>query len=78
VNILAYDAIEITRLLFSSIHSLCENWCENIPSYLSVQPKTPKHSQYGIKNTRRKMEDRHSVFTNLNILMGIKVSKMLL
>ena len=70
---LVYDTVEIARVLFCSIHSLCRKWIKDFPSDLSSQPKSPRYSQYGIKNTRRKMEDRHSVFPNLNVLLGLKV-----
>ena len=48
-------------------------WSKHLPDELETVERSPSFSEYGIKNVRRKMEDQHNVFTNLNHLLRIKV-----
>ena len=71
-----YEAIKLIRDVTSRANVALEEFRTNltveqvksIPTYLSV-------STYSMKNTRRKMEDRHIVLQDLNTLYDMKVSK---
>ncbi|OWF42240.1 protein phosphatase 1E-like [Mizuhopecten yessoensis] len=53
------------------LHDICKKWRENLP-HLSPPPKVSKSYLHEIKNTRRKMEDRHVILPDLNSLFNLK------
>ncbi|XP_039270981.2 protein phosphatase 1F-like [Styela clava] len=65
-----YSAIAIAKVSVIEVHHLCEKWKNDFPGFKI--PVLPTYSVCGIKNTRRKMEDRHTVITDLNALLDIK------
>ncbi|XP_033748812.1 protein phosphatase 1F-like [Pecten maximus] len=53
------------------LHDICKNWRQGLPQ-LSPPSKVSKSYLYEIKNTRRKMEDRHVILPDLNSLFNLK------
>ncbi|CAK8694781.1 unnamed protein product [Clavelina lepadiformis] len=67
-----YDNAVLAHLMFSAIHETCKKWNEELPQTLLNHSVPLQSSDYGIRNTRRKMEDKHSIIPDLNILVGKK------
>lgn len=53
-------------IIKESLKEVCTDWKNNLPKLNYERP--PVVSEYAIQNKRRKMEDRHNVLFNLNIL----------
>ena len=64
-NLLVFNTVQ-------TLHCVCKEWLENLP-LLVCSKERPEFFINSAKNTRRKMEDRHSVCVDLNTLYGIKV-----
>ena len=60
-----------TALLYA-IEEVCRSWAEVLPQLTQV-PGSIELSLHAIKNTRRKMEDRHAVCVDINSLFGLQV-----
>ncbi|XP_033115788.1 protein phosphatase 1E-like [Anneissia japonica] len=58
-------ADKVAKVVFNKVHEICKEWKDNPPSDYSP---TPKVSTHAIKNTRRKMEDKHITIPDLNRL----------
>ena len=71
-----FSELEVSRLLpavLTQVQVVCELW-RNSPSLLPAPPPTQHPiSVCAIRNTRRKMEDRHVVQPNFNLLFGMEV-----
>ncbi|XP_048412255.1 protein phosphatase 1F isoform X2 [Stegostoma tigrinum] len=64
----------VARLFFNKFLGVCSDWMKE--PQLSQPPKQYlKVSSYAIRNTRRKMEDRHVTLLDFNTLFGIKDEK---
>ena len=72
---IVYDGESLARGLLSILHSVCEDWSANLPVMTAPKDKV-ELSIFAIKNTRRKMEDRHAVCVDVNSLYSLKVSAM--
>ena len=61
--------------LLDAIRRVCEEWADSLPELTTPAPGA-KHelSLYAMKNTRRKMEDKHALCVDVNSLFGLKVS----
>ena len=68
-----YDGESLARGLLSILHSVGEDWSANLPVMTAPKDKV-ELSIFAIKNTRRKMEDRHAVCVDVNSLYSLKVS----
>ncbi|XP_078467734.1 uncharacterized protein LOC144730833 [Lampetra planeri] len=64
---LLYDSVKLARLVFAKLREVCVAWQKEPPA-LSRQRRSFQISLHAIKNTRRKMEDRHVIFQDLNAL----------
>ncbi|XP_071945340.1 protein phosphatase 1F-like [Antedon mediterranea] len=58
-------ADKVAKVVFNKVHEICEEWKDNPPADYTP---TPKVSTHAIKNTRRKMEDKHVTIPDLNKL----------
>ncbi|XP_072034099.1 protein phosphatase 1F-like isoform X2 [Amphiura filiformis] len=67
------DAMKLSRHVLSMVHETCVKWKAELPP---IKPPTiPIYSIHAIKNTRRKMEDKHVIIPDLNTLFNFKDSK---
>lgn len=62
----------VGSVLLAAILDVCQQWAESLPQLTQV-PGNIELSLHAIKNTRRKMEDRHAVCVDINSLFGLKV-----
>ena len=70
------SARKLLQEVISHVHDVIKAWNRSPPPLVS--PPTSLHvCSHAIKNTRRKMEDRHVAITDLNTLYDINVSQML-
>ena len=60
--------------LLCAVHQVCSEWVEQLPQLTQV-PGEIEISFHAIKNTRRKMEDRHALCVDINSLFGLKVRR---
>ena len=67
-----YDEKLLALATVQATHKLCQRWAETLGP-LSCPRSRPNLSISAMKNTRRKMEDRHSVCLDINTLYGLKV-----
>jgi len=63
------------KTVLQSVHDVCHKLLEssNLENVLSTSSFHP-YSVQAIKNTRRRMEDRHVVIQDMNGLFNLKVS----
>ena len=66
------SATAVGSVLLAAILSVCQEWAESLP-HLTQVPGSIELSLHAIKNSRRKMEDRHAVCVDINSLFGLKV-----
>lgn len=66
------SATAVCSALLTAIVDVCRVWGESLPNLTQV-PGSINLSLHAIKNTRRKMEDRHAVCVDINSLFGLKV-----
>ncbi|XP_070571988.1 protein phosphatase 1F-like [Ptychodera flava] len=66
------DANTLSRKVFNKVHEVCTKWVNNLPQ-LSRSDKLPLVSVHAIKNTRRKMEDKHVLIQDMKTLFPSKV-----
>lgn len=69
------SAVAVGSALLAAILNVCREWSESLP-HLTQVPGSIELSVHAIKNTRRKMEDRHAVCVDINSLFGLKVSQL--
>ena len=67
-----YDAMSIAKAAFQKLYGICNNWISDLP-VLYRNKYSYEVSLDAIKNTRRKMEDKHFVMANFNVLHGMGV-----
>lgn len=63
----------VSAALLSAIKHVCSKWVKGLPQLTQV-PGEIEISFHAIKNTRRKMEDRHALCVDINSLFGLKVN----
>ncbi|OPL20338.1 protein 1e phosphatase, partial [Mytilus galloprovincialis] len=65
------DANKVCNVVIDCVHDICKLWKDELPELCP-----PKQLLYActheIKNTRRKMEDRHVLLPDLNTLFDLK------
>jgi hypothetical protein len=61
----------VATALLDAIEEVCRSWAEALPQLTQV-PGSIELSLHAIKNTRRKMEDRHAVCVDINSLFGLQ------
>lgn len=64
------DISQATRDVFSNIQSLCNQWNQETPKLWTFKQSYPS-SVHAIKNTRRKMEDKHVILPYFNNLFNL-------
>ncbi len=75
---LVYNTGTLMRHALGKLREVCDSWRQN-PSSLSAlwptayKPHAHRVSLCAIKNTRRKMEDRHLIVHDLNALYRLQV-----
>lgn len=69
------SAAAVGSTLLAAILDVCREWTESLPQLTQV-PGNIELSVHAIKNTRRKMEDRHAVCVDINSLFGLKVGSL--
>lgn len=69
------SATAVGSALLAAILDVCREWTESLPQLTQV-PGNIELSVHAIKNTRRKMEDRHAVCVDINSLFGLKVGSL--
>ena len=62
----------VATAVLGAIEEVCRVWAETLP-HLTQVPGSIELSVHAIKNTRRKMEDRHAVCVDINSLFGLQV-----
>ena len=67
-----YDAMSIAKAAFQKLYGICNKWISDLP-ILYRNKCSYEVSFDAIKNTRRKMEDKHFVMANFNVLHGMGV-----
>ena len=55
-----------------AVYRTCQEWATQLPKLVCAN-KRPPFSVHAVKNTRRKMEDRHYICVDVNTLFGFKV-----
>ncbi|XP_067861630.1 protein phosphatase 1F [Heptranchias perlo] len=64
----------VARSVFNKLLGVCNEWVKE-PKLLHLPKRYLKVSSHAIRNTRRKMEDRHVALPEFNSLFGIKDEK---
>lgn len=68
------DAEGLVRTLFNQLWEVCSRWQKQVPSTAQAPQRPWLVSIHAIRNTRRKMEDRHVCLSAFNQLFGLSVS----
>ncbi len=63
----------LQRLFINKLREVCLAWQKQLPSPGSSSSRTHSCSVHAIRNTRRKMEDRHIILKEFNQLLGLQV-----
>uniref|UniRef100_A0A8C1D7G9 Protein phosphatase, Mg2+/Mn2+ dependent, 1F n=2 Tax=Cyprinus carpio TaxID=7962 RepID=A0A8C1D7G9_CYPCA len=63
----------LQRLFINKLREVCLAWQKQLPSPGSSSSQTHSCSVHAIRNTRRKMEDRHIILREFNQLLGLQV-----
>ena len=71
------DGSKVARQLLTLLLAVCKEWLDQFPPLSAPVGKT-ELSMFGMKNTRRKMEDRYAICLDVNSLYGLKASHMVL
>ena len=66
------EGSKVAWQLLNCIFEVCKEWMEQFPVLSAPVDKT-EISMFGMKNTRRKMEDRYAICLDVNSLYGLKV-----
>lgn len=67
-----FNANGLARFVFSIVNEICAKWHENFPVF-KLPKRIPQYSLQAIRNSRRKMEDRHVVISDMYTLIGDKL-----
>ncbi|XP_029999065.1 protein phosphatase 1F isoform X2 [Sphaeramia orbicularis] len=70
VVLLQSDAVQ--RLFFNNLINVALAWHQNLPKLLPPPSQFLQCSVHAIKNTRRKMEDKHLALADFNQLFGLQ------
>ena len=69
-----YNAEQLHKFVLSTLETVCKLWAEDLPP-IPTPNRLLEMSFQAIKNTRRKMEDSHTVIHDFNTLFGKQVSQ---
>lgn len=72
----AYEPLKLMQTVMAKINEVCLRYLDNSMLCSLPAPGTPYFptSVCAVKNTRRRMEDRHVVIHDLNTMFNIQVS----
>ncbi|XP_067682025.1 protein phosphatase 1F-like [Haliotis asinina] len=65
------DSRRLLKEVIRIVHDICRVWQQSFPALLLPQ-RSLQVCSYAIKNTRRKMEDKHVIMPDLNALFNLK------
>lgn len=68
------DAKGLARSFFNCLWEVCSQWQKQVPLPAQAPQRQWLVSIHAIRNTRRKMEDRHVSLPTFNHLFGMSVS----
>ncbi|XP_063966694.1 protein phosphatase 1E-like [Lytechinus pictus] len=68
------EANGFARFVFSKVHRICEEWNTSMPS-ITVGPGIHQVSLHAVRNTRRKMEDKHVVLQDINAMFRSRLKE---
>ena len=71
-SITEMEVSRVARVVYSAVHAVCASWLESFPR-LTLPNRAVDVSHHAIRNTRRKMEDRHVTLPYLNHLFNMQV-----
>ena len=69
---LGYDGKLLALATVQAVYRTCQEWATQLPKLVCANNRPP-FSVHAVKNTRRKMEDRHYICVDINTLYGFKV-----
>ena len=73
----ALEAHSLAKIVHRCLRDTCERWARAMPCDVPCTPdRAYTVSSHAIRNTRRKMEDRHVVIHDLNTLYNLSVSNL--
>ncbi|XP_069789766.1 protein phosphatase 1F isoform X2 [Narcine bancroftii] len=73
-EVVLLDGELVARSVLNKLLEVCRNWIKE-PQFLQLPKQYLKVSSHAIRNTRRKMEDRHVALLEFNALFGMKDEK---
>ena len=68
------DLPDLQKMMEKSVRDLCCRWNCRLPGFTPAQQLYLPVSVCAMKNTRRCMEDRHTVIQDINALFQLEVS----
>uniref|UniRef100_A0A3Q4B1S8 Protein phosphatase 1E n=1 Tax=Mola mola TaxID=94237 RepID=A0A3Q4B1S8_MOLML len=71
-QVILFDSGAVQRVFFNKLIDVALAWHQNLPELPPAPSWFLRCSVHAIKNTRRKMEDKHVVLADFNQLFGIK------
>ncbi len=66
------DSRRLLKEVIVIVQDVCRQWQHSLPA-LALPQRTLQVCSYAIKNTRRKMEDKHVILPDINALFNLKV-----
>ena len=67
--LIVLDSSKIARDAINRVIEICRQWSSELPSFHKSKITYESYA-HAIKNTRRKMEDRHVILPEFNCLFG--------
>lgn len=72
--IAAYQPLKLMKVVTGKVNEVCSRYCDNGKLATLPQPSPgPPISSCAIKNTRRRMEDRHVIIEDFHTVFDIQV-----
>lgn len=69
---LVLDASTLMEHIIDIVDEVCQKWNKDLPA-IPIPAQVHECYHYEIKNTRRKMEDKHVMLQDMNTLFDLKV-----
>lgn len=76
VLVLVLESVTVQRVFLNKLIDVALAWHRNIPELPPARSQFLRCSVHAIKNTRRKMEDKHVTIAEFNQLFGIQVQDL--
>nr|XP_046241651.1 protein phosphatase 1F isoform X2 [Scatophagus argus] len=71
-QVILLESVEVQRLFLNKLIDVASTWYQNFPKLPPSSSRFLRCSVHAIKNTRRKMEDKHLALAEFNQLFGIQ------